>query len=192
MDIQSAEVPAFLSLFNDFADFISKMGKEISGQCAESIEEIDSAVHNPDSAETLYEVLRQSVIRFIKEPTVASWLTKEKEYKENRYATESLNVGETLRKTMEQIDLMEETQSRQTTPVTNLLERVNQYFTELKNFSAQAEEIHDKHMNNILKQQEEQVRSDIKGLIERQLRILDNDERWQSLSRRRKEALGIE
>ena len=76
--------------------------------------------------------------------------------------------------------------------MTNLLERVNQYFTELKNFSAQAEEIHDKHMNNILKQQEEQVRSDIKGLIERQLRILDNDERWQSLSRRRKEALGIE
>ncbi len=192
MDIQSMEVSSFLNAFNDFADFISGMGKEICGQCAGLIEEVESMPHHLDAPETLYDRLRKTVIRFIKDPMVASWLTKEKEYKENRYADESVKVGETLRKTMEGIDLMEQTGSRQTTPLTNLLEEINQYFTDLKNFSAQTKEIRDRSMNNVLKKQEEQVRADIKGLIERQLNILDSDARWQDLSKRRKEALGIE
>lgn len=192
MDIQSVEVSSFLNAFNEFADFISRMGKEICGHCTGLIEEVESMLHHQDSPDTLYDSLRKSVIQFIKEPMVASWLTKEKEYKENRYAAESVKVGETLRKTMEQIDQMELARSRETTPLTNLLGEINQYFTDLKNFSAQTKEIRDRSLNNVLKKQEEQVRADIKGLIERQLNILDSDTRWQQISKRRKEALGIE
>lgn len=46
-------------------------------------------------------------------------------------------------------------------------------------------------MQMTLKKQEEQVRADIKGLIERQLKILDGDPQWSELSRRRRDALGI-
>ena len=192
MSIQSSDVQPFLDIFFGFADFITETGKEISGLCAELIESIEAMATDRESAISLPESMREAIISFIKEPKVTSWIAKEKEFRENKYAAESVKVGETLREVMGLIDNMEESGSRQTSPVISLLEKINGHFTEMRNFNAKVKEIRDNTMNEILKAQEEKVRTDIKGLMERQLEILNNDKRWESLSRRRKEALGIE
>ena len=136
--------------------------------------------------------MRQIVIGFITDRNVANWISKEKEFKENKYAAESLRIGEALREIMERIDSLEESGEKQTAPITEKLELIHHYFANLKNFSSQVQEIRDQKMNDVLKQQEEQVRADIRGLIDRQLKILESDERWQQLSKRRREAMGIE
>ena len=136
--------------------------------------------------------MRQIVIGLITDRNVANWISKEKEFKENKYAAESLRMGEVLRVVMERIDSLEESGEMQSAPITEKLELIHNYFTNLKNFSSHVQEIRDQKMNDVLKQQEEQVRADIRGLIDRQLKILDTDKRWQQLSRRRREAMGIE
>ena len=192
MGIESSSVQTFLNSFNGFAEFISQIGKTISGLCAKAIEEIASLNACRGDSDTYHERMRQIVIGFITDRNVTNWISKEKEFKENKYAAEGLRVGEVLREIMERIDSLEESGEKQTAPITEKLELIQRYFTNLKNFSSHVQEIRDQKMNDVLKQQEEQVRADIRGLIDRQLKILESDERWQQLSKRRREAMGIE
>ena len=192
MGIESSSVQIFLNSFNGFAEFISQIGKTISGLCAKAIEEIASLNAYRGDSDTYHERMRQIVIGFITDRNVTNWITKEKEFKENKYAAEGLRVGEVLREIMERIDSLEESGEKQTAPITEKLELIQRYFANLKNLSSQVQEIRDQKMNDVLKQQEEQVRADIRGLIDRQLKILESDERWQQLSKRRREAMGIE
>ena len=192
MGIESSSVQTFLNSFNGFAEFISQIGKTISGLCAKAIEEIASLNAYRGDSDNYHEGMRQIVIGFITDRNVANWISKEKEFKENKYAAESLRIGEVFREIMERIDSLEESGEMQSAPITEKLELIHHYFANLKNFSSQVQEIRDQKMNDVLKQQEEQVRADIRGLIDRQLKILESDERWQQLSKRRREAMGIE
>jgi hypothetical protein len=51
------------------------------------------------------------------------------------------------------------------------------------------QKIRDAQMKEVLHNQEEKIRNDIKGLIERQLEILNTDPRFEDLSARRAKAI---
>lgn len=135
--------------------------------------------------------VRKLLIDFIKEPMVTQWLVAEKSYERNKYAKEGLVLGETMRTLMEATDRCGADGEALSEAVMPYLREIVRYFSVLSSFPQEVSSIQERTMQMTLKKQEEQVRADIKGLIERQLKILDGDPQWSELSRRRRDALGI-
>lgn len=190
-EIPCTQVQMFLPSFNGFADFISDLGKEIADSTTEIIEGIETLKEKDRGWLPLSQSAKELIINYIKKPQISNWLVKEKEYRENKYAGEGLRLGETLKSIMENIDSVGESGDLRISAITSPLQEVERYFSRLKTFGDKVQCIRDKNMNETLKEQEDRVRADIKGLIERQLKVLDTDPKWADLSQRRKEALGI-
>lgn len=186
--IDNLQTERFFQHFTPFAEAISQLGKHITSLCDKSIETIKQ---NSDEEE-IYTHKRNSIIRFIQESAVTQWLRAEKDFERNRHTDEELILGERLRQAMEEIDRCEELGSEDFDELFRQMEEIPIHFSRLSQFNTLTQGIRERYMHEKLKAQEEEVRSDIKKLIERQLNILNSDPQWAQLAQRRREALGIE
>ncbi len=189
VEVDHQDVSAFMERFLPFVSRVSERGQEmarLSQVLLDQLREVDCR------GMECFDSWRKSVIEYIEYEPVTQWIKQEKAFSQNRYAGASLGLGDALREMMEEIDRRESSESRDCANVRNMVEAILRYFTELGNFSQRVNEIRESTMQNTLKRQMEQVRQDIKGLLERQINILDTDPQWQTLSRRRKEAMGMD
>ena len=191
MGISSTDVRRFLDEFMDFANFISQLGGMIHSLLNSLVSDIENASYDEKDCSPL-EYSRGQIIDFIGKQEIKQWLIEEKQYGINTSDETHFSLGKSLKSVMEAIDQAQESENPRVEPCLNPLRSALQYFSDLKDFKAQVKGIQDHNMSRILKKQEDMVRADIKGLIERQLKVLDTDPRWEELSLRRKAALGIE
>lgn len=191
MGISSTDVRRFLDEFMDFANFTSQLGEKIHGAINSLLNDIENASYDEKNCSPT-EYSRTKIIDFIGKQEIKQWLIEEKQYGINTSDGTHFSLGKSLKSAMEAIGQAQESENSQVEPCLNPLRSALQYFSDLKDFKTQVKEIQDHNMSRILKKQEEMVRADIKGLIERQLKVLDTDPRWEELSLRRKAALGIE
>lgn len=190
MGISSTDVKRFLDEFMDFANFTSQLGGVIHSLLNSLVNDIENASYGEDCSPLEYS--RAKIIDFIGTQEIKQWLIEERQGGISPTDERHFSLGKVLKATMEAIDQAQESGNCRVEPCLNPLLSAREYFSDLKDFKAQVKEIQDRNMNRILKKQEEMVRADIKGLIERQLKILNTDPRWDELSLRRKAALGIE
>lgn len=187
--MDSADVKRFVANVNSFSEEISQQGREAAALCETMREQMLALPHD---AEKWCPTMRNIAIAFIQQPIIRQWITLEKQFAENKYAQEALQVGVCMRMFMEEIDLCEVEGSSEPSILLRHVANVQSYFEGLAACAAQVKSIQERSMQNTLKKQEEQVRTDIKELIARQLEILDSDPKWQALSQRRRDALGME
>lgn len=79
--------------------------------------------------------------------------------------------------------------SKKRDSITSYLRASEDYFRRIMELKSDMQKIRDAQMKEVLHHQEEKIRNDIKGLIERQLEILNTDPRFEDLSARRAKAI---
>lgn len=184
VSMDNAFPSSFLDQFIPFVDLIGERGAEMADLC-------EGLMNSLEETEGVCMALRHCVIEYIQKPAVTAWIKLEKHFSQNRYAGEALDLGETLRSLMEEIDCGEASGVVEFVSIRRKVEAMLGYFTTLKEFPLRIKEVQERTMHATLEKQEEQVRRDVQSLIERQLKILDTDPRWADLSLRRREALGL-
>lgn len=191
INIDNQETDLFFRQFNPFSEEITLLGKKITQKTQNLLNGIEASLQQQTSP-TEDRILRKNLlVDFINDPIITHWIIQEREYAENKHEAEALHLSTTLRMVMERIDTDKKVPSPLFAEILSPLVKALEYFTHLSKFSTLTERVREEAMNKTLKRNEEKVRKEIKELIERQLNILNNDEKWEELSRRRKESLGI-
>lgn len=176
-----------------FSEEISQIGEDIKRKLlvfSSNIEMQGSRMQQSESEKEYNEnfaKIRKTLLEFCKDEVISEWISKEKKYAKDGDLSLKGAFSEYL-KEMNALSFAH--RSKTMSIIDSHIEPLAQHFNKISRFKKTLQSVRDKSMQDKLHANEEQIRQDIKGLIERQLKVMEEDERYRDIWERRISAQG--
>lgn len=134
-----------------------------------------------------FEKMKRTILDFLSLAEIKTWIEKESKNSEGNEGAMTIKktLGEFL-KSMNELSF--ENRARGIKNIEKYIEPLMDHFDEIRKFKKNLQAIRDRYMHRKLEENEDKIRQDIKGLIERQLKRMEEDERFKDIWERRESA----